>query len=208
MHFHELPIAGAWTVESDPFADDRGWFVRTSCADEFREHGLDPVIAQSNLSHSFREGTLRGLHLQTAPHEEAKLVRCVRGAVWDVLVDLRPGSSSYGKWHAVELAADDGRAVYIPRGCAHGFQSLRDDTQLLYQISTAYSPDHATGVHWADPDLAIDWPEAPAAGRTISTRDEALPSLARFAAIHRASGSMTGVYRPDELERLRQDWSD
>lgn len=145
-------------IELEPLEDERGFFARSFCQDEFLRHGLDPVVAQCNVSWNRRRGTLRGLHYQTAPHEEAKVVRCTRGAIWDVIVDLREGSATCFKWFCAELTAENRRAVYIPRGCAHGFQTLADDSEVLYQMSESYHAGHARGVRWDDPTLGIRWP--------------------------------------------------
>ena len=174
MRFVPLEIAGAFLVEQQPGADERGSFARSFCAAEFAAHGLDPRVAQCNLSHNTRRGTLRGLHYQAAPHEEAKLVSCLRGALHDVIVDLREASPARRRWVAVPLAADDGRALYVPPGCAHGFFTLADDTLVLYQMSTPYVLGAARGVRWDDPALDIAWPERPA---VISPKDAAYPLL-------------------------------
>jgi dTDP-4-dehydrorhamnose 3,5-epimerase len=174
VRFLETPIAGAWTVEIEPQGDDRGFFARTWDREEWERRGLDPRLAQCSLSHNAERGTLRGMHFQAPPHEEAKLVRCTRGGVYDVLLDLRPGSPSRGRWHAVELTADNRRQVYVPEGVAHGFLTLADDTELTYQISTAYHPPSARGVRWDDPAAGIAWPFPP---RVVGERDRAWPDL-------------------------------
>ena len=158
MRFHRTGIPGAYIVELEPLKDDRGFFARTWCAREFREKGLNDALAQCNVSFSYRRGTLRGMHYQAAPHEEAKLVRCVRGAIFDVIIDLRPGSHSYMNHVSVDLAAGEPRMIYVPEGCAHGFQTLEDDTEVLYQMSVPYAPGYARGVRWNDPAFGIDWP--------------------------------------------------
>lgn len=175
MIFTETALAGAVIVDVEPHRDSRGFFARTYCAREFAEHGLDPAIAQCSISHNMRRDTLRGMHFQHAPHAEAKLVRCTRGAIHDVIVDLRPGSSTRGRWIGVDLTAANRRALYVPRGFAHGFQTLEDDTEVAYQISEFYAPGFDGGLRWDDPRLAIDWP--PADGRIISDKDLALPLL-------------------------------
>lgn len=177
MDFVETPVAGAWVLEPERFGDGRGYFARTYCAQEFAEHGLEPAIAQCSTSFNPRRGTLRGMHYQTGPRPEAKLVRCTRGAIHDVALDLRRDSPTYLRWHAVELSEDNGRALFLPAGCAHGFQTLRGATEVLYQISVPYEPSAAAGVRWNDPAFAIEWPEAPG-GRTISERDDAYPDFA------------------------------
>jgi dTDP-4-dehydrorhamnose 3,5-epimerase len=174
MRFVETAVAGAWVIELEPVADERGMFARTFDADLFAERGLSPALAQCSTSFNHRAGTLRGLHYQAEPHAECKLVRCTAGAACDVLVDLRPESPTYRRWHAVELSADNRRSVYVPRGVAHGFQTLVDGTELLYLIDTPYVPEAARGVRWDDPAFGIAWPDPPAQ-RTISERDRGFP---------------------------------
>jgi dTDP-4-dehydrorhamnose 3,5-epimerase len=172
MNFLPCPVSGAFVVVSQATEDDRGSFVRTYCQDEFVRRGLCADIAQCSVSYNRRKGTLRGLHLQIEPHQECKLVRCARGAIYDVLVDLRRASPTYGTWHAVELTARDGAALYIPAGCAHGFQTLQDDTEVHYQISAAYMPEQARGLRWDDRTLNIPWPLSVT---SIAARDAAFP---------------------------------
>jgi dTDP-4-dehydrorhamnose 3,5-epimerase len=180
MIFKELELRGAFVIEPEPLEDERGFFARTFCAAEFAARGLRPTIAQCSVSYNRRRGTLRGLHYQAAPHEEAKLVRCTHGAVYDVIVDIRPDSATFRRWAGIELSAENRRMVYVPEGFAHGFQTLVDETEVLYQISTAYVPQAARGIRWDDPDLAIAWP--PAAARVISARDLGLPAFADLGA--------------------------
>lgn len=161
-------------MELDRSIDDRGWFARSYCEREFRSQGLNTAWPQINLSHTLQRGTLRGLHFQAAPKGETKYVRCVAGAVFDVVVDLRAGSPTYGAWEGFQLSASGGLGVYIPPGCAHGFQCLADDSLLLYQMSEFYDPDLARGVRWDDPILSIDWPVP---RPIISERDRRLPRL-------------------------------
>jgi dTDP-4-dehydrorhamnose 3,5-epimerase len=158
LKFRPTPLGGAFVVELERREDERGFFARSFCESEFRAQGLNPAVAQCNLSWNRCKGTLRGLHFQAKPHEEAKLVRCTRGAIWDVLVDLRDGSPTRLRWHAVELTADNRLGLYIPEGFAHGFQTLQDDCEVLYQMAESYHPDLARGVLWNDPKLAIAWP--------------------------------------------------
>jgi dTDP-4-dehydrorhamnose 3,5-epimerase len=158
LRFLPTPLAGAYAIELEHIEDERGFFARSFCQDEFRKHGLKPAIAQCNVSWNRKRGTLRGLHYQAAPHEEAKVVRCTRGAVWDVLVDLREGSPTRLRWHARELNADNRLAFYVPEGFAHGFQTLADDSEVLYQMSESYHPGLARGLRWDDPRLGIEWP--------------------------------------------------
>jgi dTDP-4-dehydrorhamnose 3,5-epimerase len=172
MRFRETTLPGAWLIEPEPVADERGYFARAWCARELKAHGLADVFVQSSVSFNRRRGTLRGLHYQAAPHEEAKLVRCTQGTVYDVIVDLRPGSPTLGTWHGVALSAANCRTLYVPPGCAHGFQTLTDDAELLYHISVEYRPDAARGVRWDDSTLAIDWPLP---DPILSERDRALP---------------------------------
>jgi dTDP-4-dehydrorhamnose 3,5-epimerase len=169
MIFRETPLAGAILIELEPLVDERGSFARTFAADEFAAHGLETRVVQCNTSMNARAGTLRGLHYQTEPHAEAKLVRCVRGAIFDVVVDLRPDSPTYCKWHGVELSDSNLRMLFVPVGLAHGFQTLADDSEVLYQMSAEYSAEHARGVRWDDPAFGIEWPDADV--RTISARD-------------------------------------
>jgi dTDP-4-dehydrorhamnose 3,5-epimerase len=160
VKFTPMPIAGAFVVEIEPHEDERGMFARTFCEREFAAHGLRTRFVQCNLSVTRKRGMLRGMHLQAPPHEEAKLVRCVKGRVYDVTLDLRAGSATFMKWHPVELAAERRNAVYIPEGCAHGFQALTDDCELEYQISAEYSPGAKRGVRWDDAAFGIRWPLA------------------------------------------------
>ena len=158
MMFHETELPGAFVVTPEPAHDERGFFARTWCAHEFAEHGLDARIAQCSVSFNRRKGTLRGLHYQTAPRAEAKLVRCTHGAIHDVIVDLRRGSPTFTRHVAAVLSADNRRMLYVPEGFAHGFQTLADDSEVFYQISEMHSPEHARGVRWNDPTFAIEWP--------------------------------------------------
>jgi dTDP-4-dehydrorhamnose 3,5-epimerase len=173
MIFSELPVEGAYLIDLEPHVDGRGFFARSYCAREFAEHGLNETFVQANLSHNARRATLRGLHYQKPPHAEAKLVRCIRGALFDVVVDLRRGSRSYGRWAGVELSANNRRALYVPKGCAHGFETLVDDTEAFYLVSTFYTPDAESGLRWDDPQIAIDWPLRPPA--SISPKDSEWP---------------------------------
>lgn len=172
MIFTPLPIAGVWRVALSPVPDERGYFARTFCAAEFAEQGLLSLFEQSSLSRNTRAGTLRGLHYQAAPHAEAKFVRCVRGALVDVVVDLRAGSPTQGQWIAERLTADEGTGLYIAPGLAHGFQTLVDDTDMLYQITPAFRPGFGAGVRWNDPAFGIEWPLP---NPILSDRDAAYP---------------------------------
>jgi dTDP-4-dehydrorhamnose 3,5-epimerase len=176
--FRETAVAGAFVVEPERVEDERGFFARTFSSAEFAAHGLDARVDQCSTSFNARAGTLRGLHYQIAPHGEAKLVRCTRGAIFDVALDLRTDSASYLRWFGLELSADAGPALFIPDGCAHGFQTLVDASEVLYQISTPYAPSAGRGVRWDDPAFGIEWPAAPPAGRTLSARDAEYPDFA------------------------------
>lgn len=159
MIFEPTPIAGCLVVRQKRITDDRGFFARAWCIDEFAAHGLNAAMLQLNTGFSHRRGTVRGMHFQRAPHAEAKFVRCTRGAIFDVAVDLRPESPSYGRWFGATLGADDGTMLYVPEGCAHGYQTLADDTEMYYMTTARYAPDAASGVPFDDPTLAIAWPE-------------------------------------------------
>ncbi len=174
MRFVPTPLGGACVVELQQLDDDRGFFARSFCRQEFEAQGLDPDIAQCNVSFNRQRGTLRGLHYQAAPHEEAKLVRCTQGAIWDVIVDLRADSPSFRRWHGVELSAANRLALYLPKGFAHGFQTLVDDSEVLYLMSQSHRPDAARGLRWDDPALAIRWPLA---DPKMSDRDRGFPLL-------------------------------
>jgi dTDP-4-dehydrorhamnose 3,5-epimerase len=175
MKFTPAGLAGAMLIDLEPHGDARGWFARTFCVDEFAAAGLETCFVQSSQSHTAAAGTLRGMHFQVAPHAETKLVRCLTGAIWDVIIDLRPESPDYRTWRGFELTAASGRMLYIPAGFAHGFQTLAGDTGVAYQISHRYTPAAASGVRWDDPAFGIAWP-LPVAG--LSERDAAWPLLA------------------------------
>jgi dTDP-4-dehydrorhamnose 3,5-epimerase len=171
VNLRETPLPGAYVVELEPIEDERGWFARTFDAAAFEELGLDAAVVQCNASFNRRAGTLRGMHYQAEPHGEAKLVRCTRGAIFDVIVDLRPWSATTCRWFGIELRAGDAASLFVPAGFAHGFQTLGDDTEVHYQMSHRYVPEAARGVRWDDPAFGIEWPEPPASGRVISDRD-------------------------------------
>lgn len=158
MIFTETHLAGAFVIELERREDDRGFFARTFCQHEFAEHGLEPVIAQANLAFNKRRGTLRGMHFQYPPAAETKLVRCTRGAILDIIVDLRPESPTYLVHVSVELTADNRRALYVPERFAHGYQVLEDGTETTYQVGEFYAPEHEGGLRYDDPRLALDWP--------------------------------------------------
>jgi dTDP-4-dehydrorhamnose 3,5-epimerase len=161
MKFVGTPLPGVWVIEPERVADERGFFARTWDPVAFEAHGLDPAIAACSISYNRRRGTLRGMHFQHPPHAEAKLVRCTRGAIYDVALDLRPGSPTFKGWHAEELTAENRRMLYLPAGCAHGFLTLEDDSEVHYQISAPYAAEAAAGVRWDDPAFGIRWPFAP-----------------------------------------------
>ena len=174
MIFRETALKGAFEIAPEPQGDERGEFVRTWCREEFARHGIDVAFMQSAHSINIQRGTLRGLHWQAPPHEEAKLVRCSRGAIYDVIVDLRPSSPTFGHWLGLTLTMRSQMMLFVPTGFAHGFQTLLDDTEVSYQLSTAHAPAAARGLRYDDPQLAIDWP-LPVS--RISDRDRALPLL-------------------------------
>ena len=176
MNFVVTPLVGAFVLESTPLQDERGFFARTFCRDEFSKRGLNPDVSQCNTSFNRYRGTLRGLHLQAAPHAEAKVVRCTQGSIWDLIVDLRAESGTFRKWFGIELSAELRNAIYVPEGCAHGFQTLTDDAEVLYMMSESYHPETAGGVLWNDPALEIHWPVA---NPTMSERDRSFPLLTR-----------------------------
>jgi dTDP-4-dehydrorhamnose 3,5-epimerase len=176
LYFTETHVAGAMTIDPSPHIDDRGRFMRAWCAREFSEHGINFVPVQANMGLSIRKGTTRGMHYQTEAALEAKLVRCTRGAIFDVVVDLRPASSTYGKWFGTELSAENGRMLYLPEGCGHGYQTLQDDTEMHYMASAYYTPEAARGVRFDDPAFQIQWPLAVA---VISEQDRNWPLVQR-----------------------------
>ncbi len=174
-----MALAGAFVLDLERHEDERGFFARTFCREELEEHGLDPAVVQCSLSYNRKAGTLRGMHYQGKPADEAKLVRVVRGAIHDVIVDCRPGSPTFGRHAAVRLDDEERRSLFVPPLFAHGFQTLADDTEILYQMSARFAPEHARGFRHDDPELGIAWP-LPVA--VISAKDRALPSFAEDAA--------------------------
>jgi dTDP-4-dehydrorhamnose 3,5-epimerase len=174
MKFEPTRIPGAVIIDIEPIEDDRGFFARTFCRQEFEQHGLSPHIAQCSISFNRKRGTLRGMHYQAAPHEEAKLVRCTRGSLYDVIVDLRPTSPAFRKWISVELSGASFRMLYVPEGVAHGYLTLEDDTEVFYQVSENYAPQYTRGVRWDDPAFGIEWP-LPVA--VIAQRDRSYPDF-------------------------------
>jgi dTDP-4-dehydrorhamnose 3,5-epimerase len=174
MVFSETGVSGAFLVGVEPLADERGFFARSWCQHEFEQRGLNGRMAQCNISRNHRRGTLRGIHYQAAPHQEAKLVRCTRGAIFDVVLDLRPGSDTYLRHHGAVLSEDNHLALYVPEGCGHGFLTLDDDAEVFYQMSQFYEPSAGRGVRWNDPAFDISWPETV---KMISERDRSYPDF-------------------------------
>jgi|SRR5215211_5003454 len=174
MVFRKVEIEGAYLIEPEARTDERGLFARTWCAEEYRAHGLKMRIAQCSTSFNFNKGTLRGLHYQVAPYQEAKVVRCTRGAVYDVMVDLRPHSASFKQYVGAELSADNRSMLYVPEGCAHGFLTLAENTEVFYQMNEFWAPDYARGVRWNDPAFGIRWPAGP---QVIAERDSSYPDF-------------------------------
>lgn len=174
MRFSKTGLDGAWLAEPVPARDERGFFARTFCVREYGEHGLETGFVQHSVSQSIARGTLRGLHFQREPHSEVKIVHCLKGAIWDVIVDLRAASATYCRWEAFELTAANRRQLYIPKGFAHGFQSLSDDVEVGYLISAFYAPEAAAGVRYDDDAFRIDWPLLPSA---MSEKDRAWPDF-------------------------------
>jgi dTDP-4-dehydrorhamnose 3,5-epimerase len=175
MRFTETKVAGAFLIEPEPIADERGFFARTWCREEFADHGLTAELAQANISFNHRKGTLRGLHYQAAPHAEAKLVRVTRGAIWDLALDLRRDSPTYLAWFGAELSDANRHMLYVPEGCAHGFLTLTDDAEVAYQMSAPYAPEAARGVRFDDPAFGIEWPGEVV---VINQRDRSYPDVA------------------------------
>jgi dTDP-4-dehydrorhamnose 3,5-epimerase len=174
MIFTETQLRGAFVIDIEKKEDERGFFARTFCEREFAEHGLETRFVQCSISHNTRKGTLRGLHYQAGPCEEVKLVRCTAGALYDVIVDLRRDSPTFKKSFGAELSADNCRLLYIPKQFAHGFQTLQDHTEILYQMTQFYSPESARGVRWNDPAFGIQWPPDE---RIINERDQKYPDF-------------------------------
>jgi dTDP-4-dehydrorhamnose 3,5-epimerase len=170
--FSTTDVEGAFLIRPERLEDERGFFARTYCVRELTEHGIDPQVVQRSVSHNLRRGTLRGMHFQIAPHQESKLVSCVRGSIYDVVLDLRPSSSTYRRWSAATLTADGFETLFIPKGCAHGFISLVDDSTVHYEISEFHHPESARGVRYDDPAFGIEWPLQPT---VINSRDLGYP---------------------------------
>lgn len=174
MIFRETGLAGVWIIEPEPKEDERGSFARIFCAREFAARGLETGFVQCSTSFNRRRGTLRGLHFQAPPHEEAKLVRCTSGTIYDVIVDLRPGSATYCRWAGQELSAENRHMMYVPKGFAHGFLTIEDGCEVFYQMTEYYRPEAARGVRWDDPAFGIEWPFQPAC---LSERDRRYPPV-------------------------------
>lgn len=172
MIIHPAKLSGAALIDLQRRGDDRGFFARTFCVDEFAAAGLPTTFVQQNMSWSARAGTLRGMHFQNSPHAEDKLIRCVRGAIFDVILDIRPGSDTFGQWEGFELTAENRQQVLVPKGFAHGFQTLTDDTEVSYLVSNRYEPASESGIRWNDPQFAINWPLEPT---EMSPKDAAWP---------------------------------
>ncbi len=172
MIFHETELRGAFMIEMKRLEDPRGFFARSFCRNEFEKHGLKPNVSQCNVSVNWHKATLRGMHYQLAPKEEAKLVRCVKGAIHDVIIDLRPNSSTYKKWLGFDLTADDYRMIYVPGGFAHGYLTLVEKVEVIYQVSEFYSPEHERGIRWDDPAFSVRWPITP---EVVSDKDASHP---------------------------------
>ena len=174
MRFTPTTLNGAYIVDIEPLSDERGFFARSWCKDEFNRRGLNSELMQCNISVNKAKGTIRGLHYQENPFGEAKLIRCSGGAIYDVIVDLRATSPSYGQWFSAELTAANYRMLYVPEGFAHGFQSLEDSTEVFYQMSQAYQEEYARGVRWNDPAFNVSWPLP---NPILSSRDESYPDF-------------------------------
>ena len=174
MKFIETKLKGAYVIELEPIRDDRGFFARSFCQKEFEKMSLNAKLAQGNTSFNHRKGTLRGMHFQLPPKAEVKLVRCIRGSIFDVIVDLRENSPTYCQWIGAELTADNRNMLYVPEGFAHGYQALEDDTEVTYQVSEFYSPEHERGMRWDDPAFGIAWPLA---NPILSPKDQAHPLM-------------------------------
>lgn len=194
MKFHETKLKNAYVIELDRLEDERGYFARAWCQKEFLNFGLDANLVQCNFSQNPKRGTLRGLHYQDPPHAETKLVRCTRGAIYDVIVDLRPDSETFLQWIAEELTPDNGKMMYIPKGFAHGFQTLAENTMVFYQVSEFYARDYCRGVRWNDPRLAIRWPYEVA---VISPQDKGWGELdmSKLQLLRNLSGNSEAIHQ-------------
>jgi dTDP-4-dehydrorhamnose 3,5-epimerase len=173
----QTALPGVYTLEIEPHADERGFFARVWDGELLAAAGVDARVSQPRITLNHRAGTLRGLHFQRPPHAETKLVRCTRGSIYDVVVDIRPESDTHLRWLGVELSEENRRTLYVPEGFAHGYHTLADATEVWYQMSVPYAPESAGGLRWNDPHLAIEWPDPPAGGRVIAAKDKAWPTL-------------------------------
>jgi dTDP-4-dehydrorhamnose 3,5-epimerase len=176
MRFHHLDLDGACVIDLERHGDKRGFFARAFCQHEFAEQGLATEMVQTNVSYNKREGTLRGMHYQTAPKQENKLVRCTRGSIYDVIVDVRPDSNTFKRWFSIELTAENRRMLYVPEGFAHGFITLEHDCEVIYQVSESYAPAYEAGLRYNDPAVSINWPIEV---NVISERDQRWPDFHR-----------------------------
>ena len=174
MLFKETKLKGAFIIELEPIEDKRGFFARSFCQDEFKKHGIDFNIVQCSISYNKNKGTLRGMHYQSAPFEEAKLVSCTRGRIYDVIIDLRTNSNTYCKWLAIELSEENNKVLYVPKGLAHGFQALENNSIVFYQMSEFFNPEYSQGIRWDDPSFLVEWPIS---GKTMSEKDSNYPSF-------------------------------
>ena len=175
MIFSETPLLGAFVIDLEMLVDERGFFARAWCENEFREHGLETRVVQCNMSYNQEAGTLRGLHFQRPPQSETKVIRCTRGAIWDVIVDLREDSPTYREWFGIELTAENRRMLYVPEHFAHGYITLVPETETFYQVSEFYSPGYEGGIRWNDSAIGIQWPEVDV--RVISDKDASHPDF-------------------------------
>lgn len=174
MKFEKTALEGAWVIELEPRGDERGFFARAYCRKELEEHGIDPTVVQCNISYSRDAGTLRGFHYQKAPAEETKLMRCTKGAIYDVMIDLRPDSDTYLQHFGIELSAENKKMVFVPKGFAHGFMTLQDHTEVLYMVGEYYSPECEDGLRYDDPRFNIEWPREPV---VVSEKDRCWPDF-------------------------------
>jgi len=174
MKFNKINIPGAYLLMREPHTDSRGYFARTYCAQEFLDNGIDFQPSQGNISYNEKAKTLRGMHFHRPPHQEDKLVYCTSGSIFDVIVDIRPDSETYGQWYGAELTRENGLGLFIPKGCAHGFLTLQNQTEVSYLMSPAYVPGYDTGFKWDDSAIGIEWPDVP---EIISDKDQDLPLL-------------------------------
>jgi dTDP-4-dehydrorhamnose 3,5-epimerase len=189
MIFSETKLKGAYLIDPEKIEDERGFFARTFCCNEFKAKRLHPCFVQCNISFNALKGTIRGMHFQRPPHEEAKLVRCIKGEIFDVIIDIRSQSATYGKWISVRLSESNYRMLYIPKGCAHGFQTLTDNTEIFYQMSKSYHPESEGGIRPDDPVIGILWPIQ---NPIVSPRDLAYPDFITERKEHPSVGSLKG----------------